>query len=234
MKPANTNQCWAMAQEAANLAEQWQTPVIIIIDQVVSKTYAQLTRKDRLPINRGQLLGYKQAMAQTGYVSYKQTPNGLSPRKLPGQPGPTLSTYANQAPLAQRKRQQKMLTASQTQWPCIIHGPKHAEVTIICTGAGVDEAIGAINILKAQAVSANVLQITTLWPLASQQIDSIIRHSQNVLIIETATEADISLMLAQRTKMKLNSIILQPEKPWLTADYIAEAVADKFTLKGRI
>src|SRR5262249_17908564 len=92
--PATLKDCYYSSAEALNLAEQFQIPVTIISDLMLSEHRETLQTDDlppAPPTTRGEILRAVPAGANGngGYKRYALTPSGVSPRVLPGTPGTT-------------------------------------------------------------------------------------------------------------------------------------------------
>src|SRR5437867_1857168 len=87
LAPRNTDECFHLTAEAFNLAEVYQTPVILMSDLYLSEGYRTVEGFDfNVPIIRG-LLAADGGTQKERYLRYKITDTGVSPRALPGQQG---------------------------------------------------------------------------------------------------------------------------------------------------
>src|SRR5262249_262203 len=88
LAPITLKDCYYAAAEALNLAEQFQIPVTIISDLLLSEHRETLETDDLtpdVPIERGELLREVPAAGDNGngngrYRRYALTPSGISPR----------------------------------------------------------------------------------------------------------------------------------------------------------
>src|SRR5213594_1936041 len=87
LAPRNTDECFRLTAEAFNLAEVYQTPIIVMSDLYLSEGYRTVEGFDfNVPIIRG-LLAADGGERRERYLRYKLTDSGVSPRALPGQEG---------------------------------------------------------------------------------------------------------------------------------------------------
>src|SRR2546427_1027056 len=87
LAPRNTDECFRLTAEAFNLAEVYQTPIIVMSDLYLSQGYRTVEGFDfNVPIIRG-LLAADGGTPREKFLRYKITESGVSPRALPGQPG---------------------------------------------------------------------------------------------------------------------------------------------------
>ena len=93
LAPTTLKDCYYSAAEALNLAEEFQIPVTIVSDLLLSEHRETLERDDLtpdVPIKRGDLLREvppSPASGSGGYKRYRMTASGISPRVIPGTPG---------------------------------------------------------------------------------------------------------------------------------------------------
>ena len=87
LAPATAAGAFHAAVKAFNLAEKYQTPVIILTDHHLATSYATVDRFDlsKVKIERGELLSDEEVKEMTDYKRHKVTESGISPRALPGQ-----------------------------------------------------------------------------------------------------------------------------------------------------
>ena len=87
LAPANAGDAFYAAVKAFNLAEKYQTPVIILTDNHLATSYATVDRFDlnKVEIDRGELLSDEEVRNLTDYKRHLVTASGISPRALPGQ-----------------------------------------------------------------------------------------------------------------------------------------------------
>jgi 2-oxoglutarate ferredoxin oxidoreductase subunit alpha len=73
--------------KAFNLAERYQTPVIVLTDTHLASSYTTAAKFDlrKIKIDRGELLSNDGVDSLTDYRRYRVTESGISPRALPGQ-----------------------------------------------------------------------------------------------------------------------------------------------------
>jgi 2-oxoglutarate ferredoxin oxidoreductase subunit alpha len=75
-----------LAQEALNIADKYQMPVLISSDLYMGEHFETIPELDydRIPINRGKLITEEVPESDLPYLRYKVTEDGISPRTIPG------------------------------------------------------------------------------------------------------------------------------------------------------
>ncbi len=87
LAPATAEDAFRVAVKAFNLADKYQTPVIILGDHHLSTSYFTVDRFDlsKVKIDRGVLLSDEEVRDLADYKRHAVTRTGVSPRALPGQ-----------------------------------------------------------------------------------------------------------------------------------------------------
>ena len=77
-----------LGQEALNIAEKYQMPVLISSDLYMGEHFETVPELDydRIPIQRGKIITEEIPEDQLPYLRYKLTEDGISPRVIPGVP----------------------------------------------------------------------------------------------------------------------------------------------------
>lgn len=240
MAPTSTPDAYYAAAEALNLAEQFQCPVIILSDLVLSE-HLETIEPDALnsgvPIERGKLL----ARVPDGYRRFAMTLDGISPRVLPGTPGASFvspsddhdedgtvisDVYTNQA--LRRKMHEKRMRKIGSVLPKLpppeLKGPAEADVTLVGWGSTwgvIDEAIGQ---LAEAGVSANHLQIKYLAPFHADQVRASLSQSKQVVVLENNISGQFARHLRAETGIKADALVLKYDGEPFTPRFIIEHV----------
>ena len=82
LAPGDVEEAFYLMGTAFNLADQFQTPVIVLSDQHLADSYQTVKPLDpaKISIDRGNLI----TDAGPEYKRYQYTDSGVSPRLLPG------------------------------------------------------------------------------------------------------------------------------------------------------
>lgn len=235
VSPGNIGECFSLIQEAANFTERYQTPAVILIDELLwqqDQTVEDLASQKH-KIDRGRLLTARQAASNKQYYRFAHTADQISPRKLLGQPGPTYSIRFESSgdlatPAMTAKRIEKMTTIYDQLLPYKIHGPSDTDITLVCFGAAVQACVSAIPLLQHQGIKANVLQFLYLQPFSVERISQIIRGSRHILVVEPGSTNQLTDLVANHTTIKLVHQ-LHDGDTGLTANHILSTVLAKFS-----
>ncbi|MDF1516281.1 MAG: 2-oxoacid:acceptor oxidoreductase family protein, partial [Anaerolineae bacterium] len=99
--PGSVEELFHLGWQAFNLAEKYQTPVMVLSDQNLADGLRTIEPDaldfDTVTLERGQLLSDSDLDAMTEpYLRYKDTASGISPRAIPGHPNAVWVTSSNE------------------------------------------------------------------------------------------------------------------------------------------
>jgi 2-oxoglutarate ferredoxin oxidoreductase subunit alpha len=133
------------------------------------------------------------------YERYAATPTGVSPRAIPGvvgaeqivnsyehdahgwgSPGEAAATRIEQ----NSKRLHKMQLARTLVPAPREYGPREADVSFILFGSTKMPVREAMRWLEGDGISANMLQLTTVWPFPAHEVFEFIERSKRTIIVE--------------------------------------------------
>jgi len=203
--------------EIFNLTDKYQCPGIVISDLYISEgRYSFDPDKVNMhpKIDRGALI--TEPSDTDGYLRYKNTESGISPRALPGLEGyvhlaatdehdedSTLLSDEFTNPHKRRqmveKRARKFDTILSDIAAPVLVGPADADVTLIGWGSTdgiIAEAVGELN---AAGVSTNHLQIKWMVPFHSEEIMAILSKSKKTIIVENNYSGQFARYLRSET-----------------------------------
>jgi 2-oxoglutarate ferredoxin oxidoreductase subunit alpha len=238
--PTTTPDAYYTAAEALNLAEEFQCPVIIVSDLLLSE-HPETIEPDALTpdvsIDRGKLL----TEVPAGYKRYALTPDGISPRVLPGTPGASfvaasdehdehgnvISDQFTNAPLRRKmheKRMRKMDGVLPNLAPPELEGPADADVTLIGWGSSWGAIHEALKLLEAHDITANHLQLKYIVPFHADQVSEILSQSRYTIVVENNISGQFARYLRSQTGIKVDDLVLKYDGEPMTPDFIARHV----------
>lgn len=238
LAPATTEDAFWITVKAFNLAEKFQLPVIILTDQHLASSYTTVEPFDisKVTIDRGQLYSDKDGKPSE-YQRHKITPSGISPRALPGLSHALTVTDADEHDewghltedagirTAQvEKRLRKLLSLKQEISPPQWYGPKKAETTLIGWGSTYGAIREAMDILRHDGASVNMLHLNELWPFPAEAVADALGRSNHSYVIENNATGQLAYLIRAETGREVSGRILKYDGRPFTPPYIAEAV----------
>ena len=183
LAPGTMEEAFHLGWQAFNVAERYQTPVMVLSDQYLADAFRSLEADaldfDAVAIDRGALLTDADLDALTErYQRYQITESGISPRALPGHPNAIWVTESDEHDEYRRivenaqnridqhsKRMRKAIPMAED-----VPAPrgtvrKTPPLTLVCWGSTYGPAREAVDRLNAQeAGAANLLHFSGLEP----------------------------------------------------------------------
>ena len=222
--PRNTQECFRLTTEAFNLADVYQTPIIVMSDLYLSEGYRTVDGFDfNVPIIRG-LLAADGGEGASRYLRYKITDSGVSPRALPGQKGfqfdagsdehdekgelisDVLAGIPEYVELRRRMMEKRMRKLQgllrDTKGP-ELWGPDNADLTVISWGSTqgpVREAI--MNLEESDGLSVNSLEYAYLFPFHGEETLDLLKSAKKTLAIEGNYTGQFTRLLTAETAYK--------------------------------
>lgn len=223
LAPGDTSQAFGLTWRAFNLADQLQTPVVILGDTYLSDNRRSTEPFDlaAVTVDRGKLLAEgdtqsrPEALGDDGvYLRYKVTEDGVSLRALPGVKGACQVVnsyehdeygYGAQGEIAanrvaqNEKRMRKLDLARSLVPPPLLLGstPADADVSVVCFGTTVQPLRQAAEWLERDGVKVAVMQVVTLWPFPTEDVTTFLGISKHTLVIEANLTGQLEGLIRQ-------------------------------------
>ena len=201
---ASIEDCYYITQEAFNLAEKFQTPVIVLSDLQFGMCKQSVPAFDlhRVGIERGKLIREGLPELDTKKKEYfhrfEDVEDGISPRTIPGvKNGMFLSTglehnvFGKPAEgvgdrvMEMEKRHRKFAGVAEAITPFYVnHEDTECDLLLVgitSTGGAIDEACEA---LEAEGKKVNHLHLRLLSPFPAEALRPYIEGAKKVLIVE--------------------------------------------------
>ncbi len=208
LAPGDHAEAFEFTWRAFNIADELQTPVILLGDSYLSDNRAtsEPFDLDAVRISRGKLItegsvaDHPDALGPDGrYARYRVTDDGVSTRALPGVLGAVQLVnsyehdeygYGAQGEIAairtsqNEKRLRKLDLARNIVPPPNRFGPPDARLSLVFFGSTKMPVTEALRWLHAEGHSVNALQITTLEPFPTEDVCAFLDAAAASLIIE--------------------------------------------------
>lgn len=223
LAPGDILEAFAMTMQAFNLAEKYQTQVIVLVDKYLMEGHATVNeaalRKlaSEFTVDRGKILTDEQAAAETDYKRYALVGDGVSPRSLPGQKGGIALSgsdehderglYNEEAENRIKmmdKRFKKLEMATPEIHPLDMYGPQEAPITIIGFGSTKLPVLEAMEWLKRENITVNFLKIHSLEPFPKELVATIIRNAKKTIMIEGNKNGQLEGLIREHTGLSVS------------------------------
>jgi 2-oxoglutarate ferredoxin oxidoreductase subunit alpha len=215
--PTDSLDAFNIMPEIFNLTDKYQCPAIVVSDLYISEGRFSVDPDliNMHPnIDRGALI--TEPSDTDGYLRYKNTESGISPRALPGLEGyvhlaatdehdedsTLLSdefTNPHKRRLMVEKRARKFDHILDDIAPPVLEGPADADVTLIGWGSTQGMISEAAGVLNAAGVSTNRLQIKWMVPFHGEEVMAILSKAKRTIIVENNYSGQFARYLRSET-----------------------------------
>ncbi|MBF0217971.1 MAG: 2-oxoacid:acceptor oxidoreductase subunit alpha [Gammaproteobacteria bacterium] len=208
----NVKDCIEMTVESLNLAEQYQTPVILLSDGSLafSTQTVPAPKADEFT-----LVNRKRWDGSGEYKRYELTPDLISPMADPGTEGAMhIATglehgetgapryTADNHETMHRKRFNKIKPIVDNYRVAEVDGEGNADIGVIAWGSTIGVVREALTRLRAKGFKVKGLYPKLLWPLQVAQIEAFAASCQRVIVPEVNYQGQLSHFLRAETNLK--------------------------------
>ncbi len=224
LAPATAAEAFHAAVKAFNLAEKYQTPVIILTDHHLATSYATVDRFDlsRVKIDRGALLTDAEVSEMTDYRRHLITSSGISPRALPGQGKALVVTDSDEhdeaghmiedavtRTLQVQKRLRKLNGLRREMAGPELRTSPGAVVTLIGWGSTYGAIREAAAMLEQDGRPVNTFHISEIWPFPAEAVAAALSQGRKNIVIEGNATAQMAGLIRRETGQKVDATILK-------------------------
>ena len=199
--PADVDGCYNCAGKAFEMAEAYQTPVIVLLDLYISNRYETVLFPATPPFH-ADMNRYADTRGgnAAGFKRFALTADGISQRTVPGQKGGMHVVTGlehnelgrpddqpeNHAAMS-RKRHEKLRAA--LHHPDFIHSKRFGdegavEVGIIAWGSTFGESLEAMNLAREEGIRCAAMKVVMISPFPTEAISAFMADCGEVLVPE--------------------------------------------------
>ncbi len=207
LAPISVADTFGITVEAFNVAEHYQTPVILLSDQEIAQ------RKETVdPIDTSEVEVVERRRPTTaeldGYQRFQATDSGISPISHPGMPGgnylasgiehnergaPTASgeTHARM----NEKRLGKLEPLKQRRDLFLIEGDPRAALAVVAWGSVAGVAREAVRLARQEGIDVKLLVPKLLYPVAEEIYGEFFKGVESGLVVEQSHQGQLYRLL---------------------------------------
>jgi 2-oxoglutarate ferredoxin oxidoreductase subunit alpha len=197
LAPGTIEECFECGWRSFNLAEKYQTPVIILGDHLLSSSLRTIEVDaidfDAVEIDRGKLLSDAELdILEEPYLRHASAPDGISPRALPGHANAVYATASDEHDefghiveemenrnLMMRKRMTKLETARQDIRPPLQYGPESASWVLVGWGSTYGVLREVVDLMEGRA---RLVHFHDVWPFPVYEAKKALGDSRLVVV----------------------------------------------------
>jgi len=245
LAPSNPAEAYRATIAAFDLAERWQTPVLLASDFHLSES---LETVDREEVDLNVPVPSLVTVTPNGhdYLRYRYTESGVSPRSFPGQPGLNhiagsdehderghlisdiragIPMWVSERQRMMEKRMKKLHGIAKEAPPPVLEGPSDAPLTFVAWGSTVGAVRDAMNVLRGQGKMTNLLHFPTVYPLDADAVTAAFAHTRRTLLVEANFSGQFGRLLRAETGIHVSNHFLKYDgEPFLPHEIVAHAL----------
>jgi 2-oxoglutarate ferredoxin oxidoreductase subunit alpha len=246
LAPSNHEEMIKLGAEAFNLADIYQTPVIVLSDMYLSESHATVEKEmvnqiiNNYQIDRGKLIDQLTQQAKlTPFLRYKLSEDGISERLLPGIPGffyqansyehiedghTTEDGIERKKQVEKRNRKTDSFLKNHFQTPKIIGDINEAEIVFVSWGSTEGTVIEAKRQLEEKSIKSAIIHFSYLFPMDKERVKPLFAQNKRYILVENNSLGQFGSLLTMETGKEINERILKydgrPIKPFEIVDHI--------------
>ena len=217
--------------KAFNLADIYQTPVVLLVDKHICESHQSVPpfAWADYQVERGQLLSGQ----VDNYARYEITPDGISPRALPGQGNHFVANsdehdttgYSNEEAEVRQaqmdKRMKKLETCAQADMEAPkLYGPKEAEITLVSWGSNKGAILDALKNFS----NVNFLHITWISPFPTAAVRKVLKKAKHIINLECNYSGQMAALIREKTGLEIKDNLLKYDGRPIYPEEIVEKI----------
>ncbi len=214
LAPTNVEGCYKCAGKAFEIAEKYQTPVVVLLDLYLSNRYEAVEFSGKNPFSqkKWKTPNAKQAAP---YKRYQLTSDGVSPRAIPGESGRMHAITGLEhnelgRPNDQPDMHQDMSDKRHNKLPAALKHPGitiekrfgdmgKVDVGLLGWGSTFGEILEAVYAVRKEGIRASAMKVVMLSPLPEDAINAFMDDCGEVLVPELNYEGQFANLVTGAT-----------------------------------
>ncbi|MFP4630203.1 MAG: 2-oxoacid:acceptor oxidoreductase subunit alpha [Desulfohalobiaceae bacterium] len=236
--PGNPEECFYLSARALDLAQRYQTPVIIMSDQYLADSIRSVQKLD-FSFLPNPNLSQAEVEDPASYQRFAWSQTGVSPRLIPGSgqhlvvadsdehtPDGHITEDHQVRVRMVNKRLQKQQGLLQEFMPPKYQGPDTPELLLLAWGSSQGAVQEAAKLLQSQGQSVATLCFSQLWPLDPEQFAQHLEQAREVAAVEGNATGQLARLIRQETGFAVQRKVLRYDGLPLTAAEILRQLSN--------
>ncbi|PKM97585.1 MAG: 2-oxoacid:acceptor oxidoreductase subunit alpha [Elusimicrobia bacterium HGW-Elusimicrobia-3] len=230
--PGSPEECFLAAKRAFNTAERWQVPALIMSDQHLAESFTNIAFPDQAaePPDRGRLL---RSGADAPADRYAYAADGVSPRPVPGRPGPLAAAdsdeHGPEGHITELAEVRVKMTGKRLHLKLAGLAKEALTPTIVNPGAktmlcGFGSTLGVLRDACAAVRDAGFVHFPQVWPLPAQAALAGLQGAVRVLTVENNATGQLARLLRRETGLEVTGSVLKYDGRPFTVDEVTAAL----------
>jgi len=224
LAPGYPEQAMHLMSKAFNLADKFQTPIIVLGDQHFGDAYFTVDDLDlgSITIDRGHILTNQDLSSPLEYKRYAPSESGISPRILPGQTKAVLyadsDEHTEEGHITEsaavrnqmmRKRMQKLEGLRREIGPPEIYPSGPAEIVLLGWGSTHGAIKEAVDQLNQNGIAARMIHYSELFPFNPRHVSTPELQKAKIIAVENNFTGQFADFFSKATGLAVDLRILK-------------------------
>ncbi|MDF2568466.1 MAG: korA 2 [Sporomusa sp.] len=194
LSPSSVPECYSLTVEAFNLAEQYRTPVVLLLDEIVGHMREKIEVPDQASLK---IVNRKKPTLPPGeFLPYKPDADGVPPMPAYGDGyrfhvtglAHDYTGFPSGANSTSHELIARLHTKISDHVDDIVTFEEQnidgAEVVVIAFGGTARTAYAAIEMARQQGIKAGLFRPITIWPSPEKQIKALAKQAKTIIVAE--------------------------------------------------
>jgi len=216
LAPGDVAETYELTIKAFNLADKYQTPVVVLLDKNICENDKTLLFPDitKVKIDRGKFVKKK----IDDYLRYKYEDDGVSVRSIPGvgnffiansdehnEEGYSTEEIEDRNKIME-KRMKKLLTCAENDMPNPeVFGPPDADITIVSWGSNKGSILEALKNFS----NVNYVHVTWMNPFPVKFLTDVLPKAKHIVDIECNYTGQLANLIREKTGIEIEDRYLK-------------------------
>ncbi len=206
--PTNVAECYDYTVKSFQLAEKYQTPVIVLTDFFLDNRVENVVMPQASSEEIGDGNVYPDESEKGKYRRFRETASGISPRAIPGMEGFHFSAsglehretgdpdYSAETHMRMSEKRHRKIQGALEDLPApAAFSEGDMDVGVIAWGSTFGSALEAVSMAREEGVRAGALKITSLYPYHAEEIRAFMERCGEILIPELNYEGQLANLI---------------------------------------
>jgi len=239
--PTNVKECYEFTLMSFQLAERYQTPVIVLTDFFLNNRVEKVNLTAASVAQRADWNLYPDESSRGRYERYKVTESGISPRAIPGTEGylfdatglehtekgrPDYSSEIH-SKMTEKRHRKIQGALKDLPEPLEFSSGETMDVGVIAWGSTFGSALEAVLTGQREGMKVGALKVTSLFPYHAEAIRSFMKKCNEILIPELNYEGQLANLIGHlcgKEVVRLNRTTGMPMSSNLILDKVKAIV----------
>lgn len=235
----NAEDAFTQTVKALNLADKYQTVVLLLTDQYIADSNATIPKYDlsKVKIER-HIFNKADLSPDTEYKRYKVTKNGISPRLIPGSVENQIvlvdsDEHTDEGHITEsskvrneqmEKRMRKLSSIQDDLDEPEYFGEENIDILLIGWGSTYGALRDSIKQLKEKNIKAGALVFGDIYPLPQNALKKYSKISKKIINVEQNFTGQLGKLITQETGILFDGSILKYDGRQIIGEEIVERV----------